>query len=135
MQLYKYRMKYDLIVVYGPLFKITTLYLSFCRQNNIFSKVVTFVESFYKFSSSKFQTNTWKYNKSTSTLQTWKKHKKFTQSNFDIFFFHRPFSSYYKENLGQTEEIYADLKKVTNTWFACLRVFLGPAVWDSDRCF
>jgi hypothetical protein len=51
------------------------------------------------------------------------KHKKFTQSKFDIFVLHKPFSGFYKGNRGQNEEIYTDLKKFTQTWFAGLRVF------------
>ena len=51
------------------------------------------------------------------------KHKKCTQSKFDIFFLHKPFSGFYKGNLRQKEEIYTDLKKLTQTWFAGLRVF------------
>ena len=51
------------------------------------------------------------------------KHKKCTQSKFDIFFLHRPFSGFYKGNCGQNQEIYTDLKKFTQTWFAGLRIF------------
>jgi hypothetical protein len=51
------------------------------------------------------------------------KHKKFTQSKFDIFVLHKHFSGFYKGNRGQNEEIYTDLKKFTQTWFAGLRVF------------
>ena len=49
-------------------------------------------------------------------------HKKFTQSRFDIFFLHKPFSGFYKGNCRQNEEIYTDLKKITQTWFAGLHV-------------
>ena len=52
------------------------------------------------------------------------KHEKFTQSKFDIFFLHKPFSGFYKGNRRQNEEIYTDLKKITQTWFAGLRIFL-----------
>ena len=51
------------------------------------------------------------------------KHKKFTQSKFDRFFLKKPFSGFYKGNCGQNKEIYTYLKKLTQTWFAGLRVF------------
>jgi hypothetical protein len=37
------------------------------------------------------------------------KHKKFTQSKFDIFFLHKPFSGFYKGNRGQNEKIYTNM--------------------------
>ena len=39
------------------------------------------------------------------------KNEKFTQSKFNFFFLHKPFSVFYKGNPGQNEEIYTDLKK------------------------
>ena len=40
------------------------------------------------------------------------KHKKFTQSKFDVFFLHKPFSGFYKGNYNmQYEEINTDLNK------------------------
>ena len=51
------------------------------------------------------------------------KHKKCTQTKFDIFFLHRPFPSFYKGNRRQNEKIYTHLKKCTQTWFPGLRVF------------
>ena len=58
-----------------------------------------------------------------SPRQTRKKHTKFTQSKFIIFFLHKPFSVFYKGNCGQKEKIYIDLKIFTQTWFAGLLVF------------
>ena len=46
------------------------------------------------------------------------KHEKFIQFKFDIFFLHKPFSGFYKGNRGQNKDIYTDLKKCTQTWFA-----------------
>jgi hypothetical protein len=46
------------------------------------------------------------------------KHEKSTQSKFDIFFLHKPFSGFYKENCRQNEEIYAALTKFTQILFA-----------------
>ena len=45
------------------------------------------------------------------------KHKKIIISKFDIFFLHKPFSGFYKENCGQNEEIHLDLEKFKQTWF------------------
>ena len=56
-------------------------------------------------------------------------HEKFTHSKFNIFFLHKPFSGFYKENHMQKEEIYTDLKTFAQTWFACLLVF---QVWLSE---
>ena len=53
------------------------------------------------------------------------KHEKCTQSKFDILFLLKPFSGFYKGNQGQIEEIYTDLEKFTQTWFAGLHVFPG----------
>ena len=60
-----------------------------------------------------------------NSAHTQKKHNKFTQSKFDIFLLHRPFSGFYKGNRGQNKEIQTDLKNVTQTWFAGLRVYPG----------
>ena len=57
-------------------------------------------------------------------MQT-QKHTKFTKSKFYIFFLHNPFSCIYKGNGRQKEEIYTDLKKCTQTYFAGLPVFPG----------
>ena len=38
-------------------------------------------------------------------LSDLEKHEKFTQSKFEIFFLHKPFSGFYKGNRGQNEEI------------------------------
>ena len=43
------------------------------------------------------------------------KHEQFTQSKFDIFFIHKPFSGLYKGNRRQSEEIFTDFKKCTQT--------------------
>ena len=53
------------------------------------------------------------------------KHKKFTQSKFNIFLLHKPFYGFYKGHRGRNEEIYTDLKKLTQIWFAELSVFPG----------
>ena len=44
-----------------------------------------------------------------------KKHEKFKQSKFDIFFLFKHVSGFYKGNCGRNEEIYRDLKIVTKT--------------------
>ena len=56
-----------------------------------------------------------------------RKTQKFTQSKFDIFFLHKPFSDFYKVkvNCGNNLKIYTYLKKCTHTWFAGLPVFPG----------
>ena len=51
------------------------------------------------------------------------KYEQCTQSKFDIFFLHKPFFGFYKENLGQNEEMYSDWNIFTQTWCAGLRVF------------
>ena len=48
------------------------------------------------------------------------KHKNITQSKFDIFFLHKPFSGFFK-----ILKITTDLKKNTETWFTGLHVFPG----------
>ena len=53
------------------------------------------------------------------------KHKKCTQSKFNIFSLHKPFYGFYKGNCRYNEEIYTDLKKITQTRFEGLRAFPG----------
>ena len=51
------------------------------------------------------------------------KQQKFTQSNVDIYFLHKPFSAFYKGNRRQNGTIYTEYKKFTQTCFAGFRVF------------
>ena len=44
--------------------------------------------------------------------------QKCSQSDFDIFFLHKPFSGFYIGNRGQDEKFYTDFKIFTQTWFA-----------------
>ena len=55
-------------------------------------------------------------------------HEQFTQSEFDMFVLHKPFSGFYKRNLWQNKEIYTDLKRFTQTWFAGLRIFITRCI-------
>ena len=59
-----------------------------------------------------------------------KKHKNCTHSKSDIFFLHRHFSGFYKgyREICVNQEIYTDLKKLTQTWLAGLHVFSRYAV-------
>ena len=57
--------------------------------------------------------------------ETRKKTEMFTQSIFNIFVLHKPFSGFYKGNRRQNKENYTDLKKIIQKWFVGLCVFPG----------
>ena len=56
------------------------------------------------------------------------KHKRFTQFKFNICFLHN-FFWLLKGNHGQNEEIYTELKKITQRWVGGLRVFPGLIIY------
>jgi hypothetical protein len=56
------------------------------------------------------------------------KHKQFTQSKFDIFSYTRLFLALTKEIAGKIQKFTQIWKKITQTWFAGLRVF--PALGE-----
>ena len=58
------------------------------------------------------------------------KHKKFTQSKFDIFSYTSLFLAFTKEIAGKIKKFTQIWKKCSQTWFAGLRIYPGLEIGD-----